>query len=295
MDQQKIGRYIAERRKALGLTQAQLAQQLGVTDKSVSKWERGVCLPDVSLYQPLCKILGITLSEFFSGEPAEHPIDASIAEKTILAVAEDGEARRKKYNRIITILVVIGLLLSASLFYAMRQTVRDPLSFKDHIRQSQLEPSQWQMVHMLSGRNSAFLYDFSYKQDLPWLSFIIREYRHIMKSLEECNVLFHRQFSHKKRLKEKWVSNTGRYIMIPKPPDQFVMPSLRDGKHILIRLSCLCYTSLGDPTCFFHRLQFPVDLTGLRCPEMIQGIPEYCHNFITCLVAIANQAKNTMF
>jgi transcriptional regulator with XRE-family HTH domain len=177
MDQQKIGRYIAERRKALGLTQAQLAQQLGVTDKSVSKWERGVCLPDVSLYQPLCKILGITFSEFFSGEPAEHPIDASIAEKTILAVAEDGEARRKKYNRIITILVVIGLLLSASLFYAMRQTVRDPLSFKDHIRQSQLEPSQWQMVHMLSGRNSAFPYDFSYKQDLPWLSFIIREYR----------------------------------------------------------------------------------------------------------------------
>ena len=44
MDQQKIGRYIAERRKALGLTQAQLAQQLGVTDKSVSKWERGCLL-----------------------------------------------------------------------------------------------------------------------------------------------------------------------------------------------------------------------------------------------------------
>lgn len=90
--------------------------------------------------------------------------------------AENGTTRRKKYNRIIAILTVIGLLLF-SFFYVMRQTVRDPYAFKDYIRQSKLEPSQWQMVRMLSGRNSAFLYDFSYKQDLPWLSFIVREYR----------------------------------------------------------------------------------------------------------------------
>lgn len=51
MDQSKIGAYIAVKRKAQGLTQAQLAQKLGVSDKSVSKWERGVCLPDVSLFQ----------------------------------------------------------------------------------------------------------------------------------------------------------------------------------------------------------------------------------------------------
>lgn len=91
--------------------------------------------------------------------------------------AENGTTRRKKYNRIIAILTVIGLLLLFSFFYVMRQTVRDPYAFKDYIRQSKLEPSQWQMVRMLSGRNSAFLYDFSYKQDLPWLSFIVREYR----------------------------------------------------------------------------------------------------------------------
>lgn len=50
MDQSKIGAYIAVKRKAQDLTQAQLAQKLGVSDKSVSKWERGVCLPDVSLF-----------------------------------------------------------------------------------------------------------------------------------------------------------------------------------------------------------------------------------------------------
>ena len=57
MDLIKIGKYIAEKRKALGLTQKQLAEQLGMSDKSVSKWERGICLPDVSVYMELCGIL----------------------------------------------------------------------------------------------------------------------------------------------------------------------------------------------------------------------------------------------
>ena len=50
MDLIKIGKYIAEKRKALGLTQKQLAEKLNMSDKSVSKWERGICLPDVSIY-----------------------------------------------------------------------------------------------------------------------------------------------------------------------------------------------------------------------------------------------------
>lgn len=50
MNQIKIGKYIAGKRKELGMTQAQVAEKLGMSDKSVSKWERGVCLPDVSVY-----------------------------------------------------------------------------------------------------------------------------------------------------------------------------------------------------------------------------------------------------
>ncbi len=68
MDQVKIGKLIAQCRKEKKLTQKDLANLLGVTDKSVSKWECGGCLPDVSLYKELCNILGITLNEFFSGE-----------------------------------------------------------------------------------------------------------------------------------------------------------------------------------------------------------------------------------
>ena len=56
MDQIKIGKYIAEKRKPLELTQLQLAEKLGMSNKSVSKWERGVCLPDVSVYTKLCDI-----------------------------------------------------------------------------------------------------------------------------------------------------------------------------------------------------------------------------------------------
>lgn len=68
MDLIRIGQYIAGKRKALGLTQKQLAEKLGVSDKSVSKWERGVCLPDVSLYTELCAALGIGINEFLSGD-----------------------------------------------------------------------------------------------------------------------------------------------------------------------------------------------------------------------------------
>ena len=57
MDLIKIGKYIAGKRKSLGMTQKQLAEKLGMSDKSVSKWERGVCLPDVSVYKKLCSIV----------------------------------------------------------------------------------------------------------------------------------------------------------------------------------------------------------------------------------------------
>lgn len=68
MDQKKTGRFIAARRKDNGLTQSQLAEMLGVTDKAVSKWETGKSMPDPSLFCPLCDLLHITLNELFSGE-----------------------------------------------------------------------------------------------------------------------------------------------------------------------------------------------------------------------------------
>ena len=68
MNQEKIGKFISECRKEKKITQEQLAVQLGVTSKSISKWENGNCLPDAAKYKPLCEILGITVNELFSGE-----------------------------------------------------------------------------------------------------------------------------------------------------------------------------------------------------------------------------------
>lgn len=68
MNQKKIGAFIAACRKRKKLTQLELAEKLGVTDRSVSNWENGVCLPDPSLYRLLCDILQISINELFAGE-----------------------------------------------------------------------------------------------------------------------------------------------------------------------------------------------------------------------------------
>lgn len=89
MDQVKIGKLIAECRKAKKLTQVELANLLGVTDKSVSKWENGICLPDVSLYKEICKILDITLNEFFSGEKLTDETFKEVADSNLLSALEN--------------------------------------------------------------------------------------------------------------------------------------------------------------------------------------------------------------
>ncbi len=68
MNQEKIGKFISECRKNKKLTQSELADKLGVSDKSVSKWENGRCMPDLSLFKPLCEELNITINELLSGE-----------------------------------------------------------------------------------------------------------------------------------------------------------------------------------------------------------------------------------
>ena len=77
MDTYKIGQFIAENRKKQNMTQVQLAEKLGVTGKTVSRWENGNYMPDLSLLQPLAKELGITLNELLRGEyiDTEHILE----------------------------------------------------------------------------------------------------------------------------------------------------------------------------------------------------------------------------
>lgn len=83
MNQIDTGKFIASCRKEKGLTQAQLAEKLNITDRAVSKWENGRGMPDVSLLQPLCDVLGISLNELFSGEHISPEEYKGKAEETI--------------------------------------------------------------------------------------------------------------------------------------------------------------------------------------------------------------------
>ena len=78
MDIIKIGKFIAQCRKEKGLTQEKLSEIVGVTNKAVSKWENGSCLPNVFLYEPLCECLGITMNELFAGK---HILDDVLKHK----------------------------------------------------------------------------------------------------------------------------------------------------------------------------------------------------------------------
>ena len=84
MDRLKIGRFIAQCRKDKGLTQEQLAEMLDLTNKSISKWENGSCLPDASLYEPLCSALEITINELFAGQRIRDEEYKSIADANLL-------------------------------------------------------------------------------------------------------------------------------------------------------------------------------------------------------------------
>ena len=107
MDQIKIGKFISSSRKAKEITQENLAIKLGVSKNAVSKWERGLNLPDPSLMQELCSILDITLNELFAGEHLNEKEIKKQADKNILDLLKFNNDKTKKYK----ILIFITLML----------------------------------------------------------------------------------------------------------------------------------------------------------------------------------------
>ena len=86
MNQTEIGKFIAKRRKEKQLTQAQLAEKLNITDRAVSKWETGKCMPDSSVMLELCGILGITVNELLSGEEVDMESLEKKADENLIVV-----------------------------------------------------------------------------------------------------------------------------------------------------------------------------------------------------------------
>ena len=119
MEPTRIGRFIAERRKALGLTQRQLAERLAVSDKAVSKWETGRGLPDVLLMPPLCAALGITVNDLLSGEYVSERDHQKKAEENMMELMKQNAENKLRMAQsltcgAVTIVAVCALVCLAS-------------------------------------------------------------------------------------------------------------------------------------------------------------------------------------
>lgn len=114
MNQQQIGKFIAHKRKEKNLTQEQLAEKLGVSNKTVSKWETGKCMPDYSIVQPLCKELGITVSELMDGEVGEEKSVRTYDEEQIMDLLKRTQDLEKQRTVLFgVVLVIMGIALQA--------------------------------------------------------------------------------------------------------------------------------------------------------------------------------------
>ena len=114
MNQTAIGSYIARKRREQNLTQEQLAQQLGVSNKTISKWENGKCMPDYSIIEPLCDALHVTLPELMDGEDAaEDSMRVYDDEQILDLLRRTQELERQRDVLCGFVLIVLGIASGA--------------------------------------------------------------------------------------------------------------------------------------------------------------------------------------
>ena len=113
MDQIKIGKFIAERRKKNNLTQMKLAEKLNITDRAVSKWENGKAMPDSSIMLDLCSELNISVNDLLCGEKISKDAYNKQLEQNIIDMIKQKEASDK---RLLTMEIVMGVLISIVFF-----------------------------------------------------------------------------------------------------------------------------------------------------------------------------------
>ncbi len=175
MDLIKIGKYIAFKRKEQGLTQKQLAEKLNMSDKSVSKWERGICLPDVSVYLELCKILDISINEFLAGEDIPKETIEQKAEENIIQITKDNKNKQKYLKKIIRLLIVmlVVFIFITSIFIYKKLT--QP---QNYIEPYLEKSTEMQMANMLSNHpGNILLFHYNSKKDFDSLTMYLTQYQ----------------------------------------------------------------------------------------------------------------------
>ena len=111
MNQEKIGKFLVYLRREKKLTQAQLAEKLNVSDKTISKWERGICLPEMNTIELIINFFDITLMEFYIGERNELLSNKLINDTTKSLVENVNKNQHKKFKRVIFIILLVSFLI----------------------------------------------------------------------------------------------------------------------------------------------------------------------------------------
>ena len=174
MDLVKIGKYIAGKRKALGMTQKQLAEKLNMSDKSVSKWERGICLPDVSVYMELCEILGISINEFLAGEDIDAENVEKKSEDNIIQVTKDSKKKQKNLKSILAVVTTFAVIMVLVLGAVFVHKVMQP---KNYITAVDRKSAEMKTAELLSGADGAYLFNFYAKEEYKTLTIYLSEYQ----------------------------------------------------------------------------------------------------------------------
>ncbi len=174
MDLVKIGKYIAGKRKALGMTQKQLAEKLNMSDKSVSKWERGICLPDVSVYMELCEILGISINEFLAGEDIDAENVEKKSEDNIIQVTKDSKKKQKNLKSILAVVTTFAVIMVLVLGTVFVHKVMQP---KNYITAVDRTSAEMKTAELLSGADGAYLFNFYAKEEYKTLTIYLSEYQ----------------------------------------------------------------------------------------------------------------------
>lgn len=117
MNQEKIGNFIAKCRKDKKMTQVELAEKLGVSDKSVSKWENAKCMPDLSLFPQLCNILEITINDLMAGEKVDDKEYINTLENNFISLVSNMETRGRRKRMLLILIIAITFLIGIIGYY----------------------------------------------------------------------------------------------------------------------------------------------------------------------------------
>lgn len=171
MDPIKTGRLIAAARRKKNLTQLQLAEQLHVTDRAVSKWERGRSFPDVGQLEPLCEALGLSLNELIRGEEAKEGDEAATPHELLSLTGELLRRKELRLRLLSAILAVILLLLAGTAVYRAWNDPSRP-AVKNTLVWEKNNSEEEHVASLLRG--GVYKYRYTLRQDVQAVRWVVQ-------------------------------------------------------------------------------------------------------------------------